>query len=408
MANKATWVILAGGKGTRSKDPSTPKLLQRVGATDILGLLLNSLPTDEPIDTVFILNHGAERVESELRERAAAFPNARIRVLHDAGRGPVAALKSVRTIKTHETISVVLGDTAIVAPLGDYLERYFRFFAGKPAISIRQSDHLHDSNAIALDWSGSGVRYFAKGEALDSSAGILWGISGLAIIPRHEIDLLDEGLADVATAIIKSAPLSHTAFFPISHFFRDSGTPERLATIEAHLSTRTTGRSKASEVSRAALFVDRDGTLLPDIPSGRKGVRGGDVNLLVVDQIRRANSAGVPVFLCTNQPAIAKGFVTMADTYKVHNVLQDVLRNFGARIDDFLMCPHHPDSGFPGELKELKVVCECRKPGIGMLLRARSLHAVALDQSSVLIGDSETDYLTAEKAGIRFLSVDSL
>lgn len=408
MADKATWVVLAGGKGTRSKDPSRPKLLQNAGPTDILGLLLNSLPAHQELDLVFVLKHGAELVESELSHRAREFPKATFRVLHDAGVGPVAALKTVASLPTNDTLAVVLGDTAISAPLGDYLERYFRLFAGRPAISIRQSDHLHDSNAIALDWQGFGVRHFGKGETIDSSEGTIWGMSGLMFVPRCQLEHLDEREADIATAILKSNPLSQVGFLPISHFFRDSGTPERLESIRAQLEASSAGRTTATGQFRPALFVDRDGTLVPDISTGRTSVQPGEVNLSVVEQIRIANAAGMPVFLSTNQPAIAKGFVTMKQTHKVHNDLQAILRSFGARLDDFFMCPHHPEAGHAGEIEKLKVACDCRKPGVGMLLRAQMLHGIALDKSSVLLGDSDVDRQTAQNAGIQFLSVDSL
>jgi histidinol-phosphate phosphatase family protein len=408
MADKATWVIVAGGKGTRSKDPSIPKILQRVGPTDILGLLLESLPGHEALDLVFVLKQGADLVQYELSRRAREFPNVTFRVLHDAGAGPVAALKTVATLPTNQTLAVVLGDTAISAPLGDYLERYFEMFAGGPAMTVRQSDHLYDSNAVALDWQGCGVRHFSKGEDIDSSAGTIWGMSGLMFVPRVQLDQLDEQQGDIATAILKSSPLKEIGFLPISHFFRDSGTPERLESITAQLEANSPDKRTAAGHLRPALFVDRDGTLVPDVSSGRTRVAASEVNLSVVEQIRNANEVGMPVFLCTNQPAIAKGFVTMEQTHKVHNDLQAILRSFGARIDDFLVCPHHPEAGHAGEVEQFKVACDCRKPGIGMLVRAQRLHGIALNESSFLLGDSDVDRQTADNARIQFRSVDSL
>lgn len=408
MAGRATWVILAGGKGTRSENPSIPKLLQRVGSTDILGLLLTSLPTDEELDAVFILKHGANHVETELTKRAVQYPNANFRVLHDEGAGPVAALKKVSQLNTESTLAVILGDTAIVAPLGDYLDRYMRLFPGKPAISIRQSDHLHDSNAVALDCRGQGVRHFGKGEELDFSAGTLWGMSGLMFLPSDLVAQLDAEQKDVAASILHCTPLNEAGFLPLTHFFRDSGTPERLNSIRNHLKENLAPLRMSARSKRPALFVDRDGTLIPDNPVGRRDVRAEELNLRVVNKIRRANESGVPVFLCTNQPAIAKGFVTFGETYTVHNQLQDLLRSQGARLDDFLVCPHHPESGHHGEEKALKVVCDCRKPHMGMLIRAQIMHGIALDGTSEFIGDSSVDLETATKAGVKFTPVDSL
>lgn len=408
MAGRATWVILAGGKGTRSENPSIPKLLQKVGSTDILGLLLNSLPSGEELDAVFILRHGSKLVEAELKKRALQFPTATFRVLHDEGAGPVAALKKVLELTTESTLAVILGDTAIVAPLGDYLDRYLRLFPGKPAISIRQSDHLHDSNAVALDWRGEGVGHFGKGEELDLSAGTLWGMSGLMFLPSDLVANLDAGQTDVAASILKCKPLNEVSFLPLTHFFRDSGTPERLNSIRDQLQKNLASLRKAATPNRPALFVDRDGTLVPDNPLGRRSVSAEELNLLVVQEIKKANEAGVPVFLCTNQPAIAKGFVTFGETYTIHNQLQDLLRSQGARLDDFLVCPHHPEAGHRGEEKALKVICDCRKPHTGMLVRAQRMHGVALDETSEFIGDSSVDLETATNAGVKFTPVGSL
>ena len=67
----------------------------------------------------------------------------------------------------------------------------------------------------------------------------------------------------------------------------------------------------------------------------------------------------------------------------------------GAYLDAIYYCPHHPDSGFEGEIKELKIDCDCRKPKPGLLLKAALDYNIDLSQSW-MIGDSESDI----KAGI--------
>jgi histidinol phosphatase-like enzyme len=72
----------------------------------------------------------------------------------------------------------------------------------------------------------------------------------------------------------------------------------------------------------------------------------------------------------------------------------------GAFIDGIYYCPHHPDKGFEGERLELKFVCECRKPGDGMVLQAE--RELNLDLSaSWLIGDRTGDVQTAHNCGMR-------
>ena len=61
-------------------------------------------------------------------------------------------------------------------------------------------------------------------------------------------------------------------------------------------------------------------------------------------------------------------------------------------------CPHHPDSGFPGEVKELKIDCDCRKPKTGMLLRAAERYHLDLS-ACYLIGDTTGDIQCGKKCG---------
>lgn len=53
-------------------------------------------------------------------------------------------------------------------------------------------------------------------------------------------------------------------------------------------------------------------------------------------------------------------------------------------------CPHHPDKGFAGEISELKIECNCRKPKIGMFLEASEKYNIDL-KKSWFIGDTTMD-----------------
>jgi hypothetical protein len=76
----------------------------------------------------------------------------------------------------------------------------------------------------------------------------------------------------------------------------------------------------------------------------------------------------------------------------------------GAFLNDILFCPHHPDAGYPKEITELKVNCDCRKPSIGMGLLARSKWMIDFE-SSWMIGDTTTDIKFAENLGMRSVLV---
>ena len=141
-------------------------------------------------------------------------------------------------------------------------------------------------------------------------------------------------------------------------------------------------------MSRGAVFLDRDGTIIED----RAYVRDpADVVLLpgAAAAIARLNAARVPVVVVTNQSGIARGMFGDSEYERVAARIGERLAEGGARIDATFMCPHHPDFTGP---------CECRKPGT--LLYRRAAAALGLDLgASWYVGDRLRDVLPARTLG---------
>lgn len=137
-------------------------------------------------------------------------------------------------------------------------------------------------------------------------------------------------------------------------------------------------------------FFDRDGTINVNFghvykPEDLEVVEG------IPDIIRGYNEAKVPVIVVTNQAGIAKGYYTREQMERFNSYLNAQLNaQFGAHIDAFYVCPHHPD--FTGD-------CDCRKPKPGLFFRAAEDYDVDFSQS-VMYGDKESDRLAALAAGI--------
>ena len=139
---------------------------------------------------------------------------------------------------------------------------------------------------------------------------------------------------------------------------------------------------------RRTLFVDRDDTLVRDVPYN------GDPQAVVLEPfagcaLASVRAAGWKIFVVSNQSGIARGRLREDQVRAVHARVQELLEADGARIDDFYFCPHHPDVGGP---------CDCRKPEPGMLLRAAREHGVELERS-VMIGDTPHDLEAGRRAG---------
>jgi len=146
---------------------------------------------------------------------------------------------------------------------------------------------------------------------------------------------------------------------------------------------------------RPAAFLDRDGVLNVDHGYAYRSdqlewVAGAP------QAVRLLNKAGFLVFVVTNQSGVARGYYTEADVIQLHAHMQDVLKAQGAHIDAFFYCPHHPE----GAVKKFAVLCDCRKPGTGMLEQAAREWPIDLGRS-FLIGDRDNDMAAAAAFNIR-------
>jgi histidinol-phosphate phosphatase family protein len=154
---------------------------------------------------------------------------------------------------------------------------------------------------------------------------------------------------------------------------------------------------------RHAIFLDRDGVMNELRPDPTTGLLEGplsvaDVNLTddVVDAIKRLRLGGYFLVGVTNQPAAAKGTISLAEQNAIHSRVTALLNANDASLDDWRICPHHPD----GVIAELTMDCDCRKPRPGMLVDAAREHNLDLGLSWI-IGDSDSDIEAGIAAGTR-------
>ena len=148
-------------------------------------------------------------------------------------------------------------------------------------------------------------------------------------------------------------------------------------------------------MARAAVFLDRDGTMIEDV--GYLS-RVADIRWFpyTVDAIRLLNRAGFLVCVTTNQSGVARGYYTEDTVREVHAEMAAHLRSGGATIDAWFHCPHHPNADVP----EYRSACACRKPAPGMILDACERFDIDL-ATSFVVGDKMADVGSATRAGAR-------
>lgn len=163
--------------------------------------------------------------------------------------------------------------------------------------------------------------------------------------------------------------------------------------------------SAQSKRGRPAVFLDRDGTL--NVEKG--GVRWPDeLELLpdIAEALIALRGAGFFLIVLTNQSVIARGLASESDITAVHRRLEWELGKAGVYLDGIYVCPHHPNPGSPGERADLKIACDCRKPGIGLVERAQRDLAIDLS-ASWMIGDQTRDMEMARRAGLHSILVQT-
>jgi D-glycero-D-manno-heptose 1,7-bisphosphate phosphatase len=158
-----------------------------------------------------------------------------------------------------------------------------------------------------------------------------------------------------------------------------------------------------------AAFFDRDGVvneLVPDPGSGlpESPLDPEQVALVpgAADALHRLRDAGYLLVGVSNQPAAAKGVVSLETLEQVQARVMELLRAKGVEPDAFKVCHHHPD----GIVAALSRSCDCRKPAPGMLLAAARELGVDL-AGSWMIGDTDSDVEAGAAAGCRTALVEN-
>lgn len=154
-------------------------------------------------------------------------------------------------------------------------------------------------------------------------------------------------------------------------------------------------------MSRPAVFFDKDGTLVPDIPYN---VEPALMELVpgCGAALRAVREAGYAIVVVSNQSGVARGYFEEAAVAGVEARLRMLLQGEGIELDGFYACFHHPGGVRPG----YAVACACRKPEPGLLLAAA--RELDLDISrSWMVGDILDDCEAGKRAGCRSVLIDA-
>jgi D-glycero-D-manno-heptose 1,7-bisphosphate phosphatase len=153
--------------------------------------------------------------------------------------------------------------------------------------------------------------------------------------------------------------------------------------------------------AKRAIFLDKDGTLIPDIPYN-VDPKLISLSAHAAEGLRKLQSHGFTFFVVTNQNGIAEGKFDHGELRRVVVALKDILEGEGIELADFYYCPHAAVRALPFSAFS----CSCRKPRAGMLFKAAIDHEIDL-QSSWMIGDILNDVQAGNAAGCKTILIDN-
>lgn len=399
-------VIMAGGKGTRISSVASdiPKPMIRIGNMPVLEheiMCLRDQGFSDFIITVSHLGHIIMDYFGDGRKVSLAtgepFDVHIDYYIEEQPLGNAGALFQMKD-KLTEDFLLLNADAMFDIDFNRFVA-YHKQKGGLVTLFTHPNSHPYDSGLIISDEDGAVKQWLTKEE--DRPKYYRNRVNaGLHIIsPRVLACEIMTSKIDLDRQILK--PLAGTGkmyVYDSPEYVKDMGTPERYKAVCNDFENGTV-QAKNLRRKQKAIFLDRDGTINKYVAFLRN-IDDFDLIDGVSDAIRAINNSGYLAIVVTNQPVIARGEVTFGELDEIHNKMETLLGYDGAYLDGIYFCPHHPHKGYDGEVPELKIDCDCRKPKPGMLLQAAEEFNIDLSLSW-MIGDSENDILAGKAAGCK-------
>lgn len=389
-------VIMAGGKGTRitSVASDIPKPMILIDGKPVLEHEIACLRKQGFTDIILTVSHLGNVIMDYFQD-GSKFG---VHIEYYFEKEPLGNAGALFKIKDKLTEDFLLlnADAMFDVDFNRFVDFHKRHNA-LVTLFTHPNSHPYDSGLIISNEHNQVEKWLAK----EDERPIYYKNrvnAGLHVISPEVLNqVIDTQKIDLDRQLLK--PLAGTKkmyCYDSPEYVKDMGTPERYyAVCEDFKAGRV--QSKNLSNKQKAIFLDRDGTINKYVGFLRE-IEQFELLPNTSEAIKNINNSGYLAIVVTNQPVVARGEVTFEQLDQIHNKMETLLGKDGAYLDGIYFCPHHPHKGFEGEIPELKVECECRKPKPGMLFQAAKDFNIDLSKSW-MIGDSDNDILAGENAG---------
>lgn len=403
-------VIVAGGKGKRLArlTKNIPKPLIKIGKIPLIEHQIKLLEK-HGIKEIFILSG---YLGQKLRKYLGDGKKWGVNIIHYQEEKPLGTAGALKTLagKINEDFLFLSGDIMLDLDIQKFIHWYRQKKAeGREknkiaSIVVHSTDHPFDSDLVEVGKNerinSFLIRPHPEGKTLPRL-----GIASVFIFsPDIFKHITSRKKTDIEKDVLPQLDLTKYNIYAYntSEYLKDMGTPKRLEEVNYDYAQKKIEKLNLKN-RRKAVFLDRDGVIVKEVDNLS---RVGDLKIYAfsANAIKKINNSNYLTIITTNQPMIAKGFMTENDLDEIHKKLETELGQKGVKIDAIYHCPHHPEKGFAGEIPGLKIKCACRKPAIGLFKKAEKEFNVDLKESYV-IGDKTSDILAGKRAGCKTILV---
>ena len=397
-------VIQAGGAGTRLKTITgdLPKVMVELNGKPIIEWQIESLKRSGIKDLLIVISKNGKLIADYCGDGKKFGVNISY-ITEESPLGTAGGLYFAKGIIKDDFI-LCFGDLMLDV---DWL-RFHRFHKEKGSsltAFAHPNSHPFDSDLLVVDDEEKITKIDSKHNVRDYYYENLTN-AGLYVCSKEVLDFIEQpAKIDFEKAVLKHFVETGKAYaYRSSEYVKDCGTPDRYYSVEKDLKNGIIHGKSLSNLQKC-IFLDRDGT----INKYRGLVKKVDELELADDAalaIKTINASSYLAICATNQPVIARGDTTFEELKNIHNKMETLLGKDGAYLDGLYFCPHHPDGGFEGEVPELKIDCDCRKPKIGLLKKAQERFNIDLSKSW-FVGDTDRDIQTGINGGCRTIFLDT-
>lgn len=398
---------MAGGRGTRISElfPDIPKPLIPINNTPVLEREIISLREQGFTEIILTIGYMAEKIKSYFGDGSKLGVN----ISYFVEDKPLGNAGALFFLDLKEDFLLLNADAVFDVDFNRMVD-FHKKHGGLVTLFTHPNSHPYDSGLIVAGENGEVEKWLAKEDERPEYYKNRVN-AGLHVISPKALDMSSIKKEDIGNG--KKIDLDRQILKPLCgtgkmfcydspEYVKDMGTPERFRAVEEDYKKGVVS-AKNLKNKQKAIFLDRDGTINKYVGFLRKPE---EFELIdgVAEAVKKINQSGYLAIVVTNQPVIARGEVTFEGLETIHNKMETLLGKEGAYLDGIYFCPHHPHKGYEGEVKELKIECDCRKPKPGMLLKAAEDFNIDLSES-YMVGDGENDIRAGKSSGCKTVLV---